>query len=67
MQAVSSTTHRPTTDLRACCLQVMATVLEGEEFVPTRQQDFEMADWMKACIVNIAHEIGAGVRASVVL
>lgn len=32
--------------------------LEGEEYLPARQQDFNMAGWVKDCIWDMAMEIG---------
>lgn len=36
----------------------MSTALEGEEYVPARQQDFKMATWIRACIATMASEVG---------
>jgi hypothetical protein len=39
-------------------MQLMSTALEGEEYVPARQQDFDMAAWVRSCIANMSSDVG---------
>ncbi|KAF5836541.1 hypothetical protein DUNSADRAFT_5829 [Dunaliella salina] len=38
--------------------QVVSSALEGEEYVPARQQDYNMASWIRSCISTMASNIG---------